>query len=323
MESAGLVPCVISDPAQFGAVAVLMGGTAAERQISLRSGAAVLEALRRKGVNAVGLDLQDDCVTPLLAGKFDRVFNIIHGRGGEDGVLQGALESLKIPYTGSGVLASALGMDKLRTKLCWIASGLPTPPWMLIANRRDLALCANRLGFPVIVKPANEGSSIGMSRAENVSELEEAWQVASKYNCDVFAEKWVVGKEYTASILTDVALPLIRLETPNSFYDFDAKYRSESTRYHCPSGLNAQDEQALRALAQNACRVIGVKGWGRVDFLVDEEANPWLIEVNTVPGMTDHSLVPMAAKAAGLSFDDLVWRILETTFEDFASSSVT
>jgi D-alanine-D-alanine ligase len=241
------------------------------------------------------------------------VFNIIHGRGGEDGVLQGALEALGIPYTGSGVLASALAMDKLRTKLCWRGAGLPTPAWMLLESADDLGRCAESLGFPVIVKPASEGSSIGMSRAENLEELRQAYEIAAQYNCQVFAEAWITGKEYTAAVLDDEPLPLIRLETPRAFYDFEAKYRSDTTRYHCPCGLDGEAEAALQALARKACRCVGVRGWGRVDLLVDGEGRPWLIEVNTVPGMTDHSLVPMAAKAAGIAFDELVWRILETS----------
>ncbi len=298
---------------EFGRVAVLMGGAAAEREVSLRSGNAVLKALLDRGVDAVGLDVGENLVEPLLQSKYDRVFNIIHGRGGEDGVLQGALEALGIPYTGSGVLASALAMDKLRTKLCWLGARLPTPGWMLLEKDDDLTRCAEQLGFPLIVKPANEGSSIGMSRAGNFDELKQAWKVAAQYNCSVFAEVWVVGKEYTAAVLNGQPLPLIRLETPNAFYDFDAKYRADTTRYHCPCGLDGQTEAALQELAVKACQVLGVKGWGRVDLLVDEENRPWLIEVNTVPGMTDHSLVPMAAKANGIEFDELVWRILETS----------
>jgi D-alanine-D-alanine ligase len=291
-----------------------MGGTAAEREISLKSGTAVLAALQRRGVDAVGLDVHGNLLETLRSQEFDRVFNIIHGRGGEDGVLQGVLETLEIPYTGSGVLASALAMDKLRTKLCWLGAEMPTPRWVILETEADLSRCAELLGFPVIVKPAAEGSSIGMSRAEHRAELEDAWRQAANYGCAVFAEAWIEGAEYTAAILDGQALPLIRLETPNAFYDFDAKYRASTTRYHCPSGLSDTDEQSLQALALQACRVLGVRGWARVDLLVDRTGNPDLIEVNTVPGMTDHSLVPMAAKAAGIDFDGLVWRILETSF---------
>jgi D-alanine-D-alanine ligase len=303
----------IDNPAEFGRVAVLMGGFAAEREVSLKSGAAVLAALLNRGVDAVGLDVGRELIQPLLDRRFDRVFNIIHGRGGEDGVLQGALDALGLPYTGSGVLASALSMDKLRTKLCWRGAGLPTPGWMRLSGEADLAVCAGTLGFPVIVKPSQEGSSIGMSRAENPAELREAWRRASQYNCAVFAETWITGAEYTAGVLDGEPLPLIRLETPHSFYDFDAKYRAETTRYHCPCGLPADRESHLQTLAVEACATLGVAGWARVDLLVDGDGRPWLIEANTVPGMTDHSLVPMAARVAGLSFDDLVWRVLETS----------
>ncbi len=303
----------VTNAREFGRVAVLMGGAAAEREVSLKSGKAVHAALLARGVDAVSLDVGKNLVEPLLASNYDRVFNIIHGRGGEDGVLQGALEVLGIPYTGSGVLASALAMDKLRTKLCWLGAGLPTPAWMLLASSQDLETCAETLGFPLIVKPANEGSSIGMSRAETLEELRRAFAVAARYDCQVFAEAWITGKEYTAAVLNDEALPLIRLETPHVFYDFDAKYRADTTRYHCPCGLDGEQEAELQSLALKACRYVGVKGWGRVDLLVDSENRPWLIEVNTVPGMTDHSLVPMAAKAAGIEFDELVWRILETS----------
>lgn len=304
----------IENPAEFGRVAVLMGGHAAEREISLLSGRAVLQALLDKGVDAHGVDVGDRLLAPLLERQYDRVFNILHGRGGEDGVLQGALEALGLPYTGSGVLASALGMDKLRTKLCWLGAGLPTPRWMRLHGEEDLPRCAEELGFPVIVKPAQEGSSIGMSRAENPVELVEAWRRASQYNCAVFAETWITGAEYTAGVLDENPLPLIRLETPHTFYDFDAKYRAETTRYHCPCGLSPEEETRLQKLAAEACETVGVSGWARVDFLVDQAGQAWLIEVNTVPGMTDHSLVPMAARVAGLSFEELVWRILESSF---------
>jgi len=304
----------VTDPQQFGRVAVAMGGTAAEREVSLISGNAVLSALLASGVDAVGCEIGANPLDALQGKGFDRVFNIVHGRGGEDGVLQALLDVLRIPYTGSQVLASALSMDKLLTKRCWLGSGLPTPRWMVLNGEEDLERCAETLGFPVMVKPAEEGSSIGMSRAGNPAELVEAWQKASPYNCEVFAEQWVFGREYTAGMLQGESLPLIRLETPHVFYDFDAKYRSSSTRYHCPSGLGPAEEASLRALALQACEAVGVRGWGRVDLLQDEAGQPWLIEVNTVPGMTDHSLVPMAAKAAGIEFDELVWRILETSF---------
>lgn len=305
--------CSVNNPADFGKVAVLMGGTAAERDVSLKSGHAVLQALLRKGVDAVGIDVTADAIRPLWGQNFDRVFNIIHGRGGEDGELQGVLNSMGLPYTGSGILASALSMDKLRTKLCWQGWHLPTPAWCLLSDDADIDRCIATLGFPVIVKPAQEGSSLGMSKAADREQLIAAWNIAKEYRCDVYAEAWVRGSEYTVAVLTDEPLPVIRLETPNAFYDYDAKYFADTTSYHCPCGLDPQREQALQQLALEACRVIGVSGWARVDVFIDAAEQPQLIEVNTVPGMTDHSLVPMAAKAAGINFDELVWRILESS----------
>jgi D-alanine-D-alanine ligase len=304
---------VFKKPEEFGRVAVLMGGTAAERTVSLRSGAAVYEALKRKGVDVIAIDVTGNPIDALLEHKVDRVFNIIHGRGGEDGVLQGVLEAMKIPYTGSGVMASALSMDKLRTKLCWQGYGLVTPRWHLLKNEDDIDPCIEKLGFPVIVKPAQEGSSIGMSKAKDRSELIKALAVAASYRCDVYAEAWVTGKEYTVAILNGEALPPIRLETPNEFYDYEAKYAATTTQYHCPCGLGQDQEDQLRKLAKTAGHVIGVKGWARVDVFIDNSGQYQLIEINTVPGMTDHSLVPMAARQAGIDFDDLVWRVLETS----------
>ncbi|MGI9212012.1 MAG: D-alanine--D-alanine ligase [Methylococcaceae bacterium] len=305
----------ITDPKQFGRVAVMMGGSSAERAISLNSGSAVLQALLRVGVEAVAMDTADsDWIDILRAGSVDRVFNMLHGPGGEDGVLQGTLESFGIGYTGSGVLASALSMDKLRTKQCWHGLGLPTPRWFELRSEHDLIACADALGFPVIVKPATEGSSIGISRADDISELEQAWQVASQHEGAIFAEAWIAGSEYTVGILKNKPLPLIRLETPRRFYDYEAKYQASNTQYHCPCGLDSSTEQRVQDLAVASCQALGVEGWGRVDIMMSEEGSPWLIEVNTVPGMTDHSLVPMAAKAYGLSFEELVWHILETSF---------
>jgi D-alanine-D-alanine ligase len=222
---------------------------------------------------------------------------------------------MHLPYTGSGVLASALSMDKLRTKWCWRGQGLPTPEWMQLRGLEDVDRCIERIGFPVIVKPAEEGSSIGMSKAQNREELIAAWHLAAEYRCDVYAEAWVVGREYTVAVLDGEALPAIRLETPHQFYDYDAKYFADSTKYHCPCGLDAPREKQLQELALAACSVVGVKGWARVDVFIDGNGMSQLIEVNTVPGMTDHSLVPMAAKAAGIGFDELVWRILETSMD--------
>jgi len=304
----------VQKPEQFGRVAVLMGGCAAERNVSLKSGAAVYEALKRKGVDAVAIDVTASPIDALAGQKFDRVFNIIHGRGGEDGVLQGVLEVLGIPYTGSRVMASALSMDKLRTKLCWQGYGLVTPQWYLLKNENDIDSCIEKLGFPVIVKPAQEGSSIGMSKAANRDELVNALRLAAEYRCDVYAEAWVTGKEYTVAVLAGEALPVIRLETPNAFYDYEAKYQATTTQYHCPCGLSQDDEGQLRKLAITASEVVGVSGWARVDVFIDASGQYQLIEINTVPGMTDHSLVPMAARQAGIDFDELVWRILETSF---------
>ncbi len=304
---------MVSKPEEFGRVAVLMGGSAAERPVSLRSGAAVYEALKRKGVDVVAIDVTGSPIEALAGQKFDRVFNIIHGRGGEDGVLQAVLEVLGIPYTGSGVMASALTMDKLRTKLCWQGYGLATPLWYLLKSENDLDACIEKLGFPVIVKPAQEGSSIGMSKAGNREELLKALKLASEFRCDVYAEAWVSGKEYTVAILDGKALPIIRLQTPNAFYDYEAKYQATTTQYHCPCGLSEDQERQLGDLAVKAGEVVGIKGWARVDVFVDDNGQYQLIEINTVPGMTDHSLVPMAAKQAGIDFEELVWRILETS----------
>jgi D-alanine-D-alanine ligase len=298
----------------FGRVAVLMGGWAAEREVSLVSGQAVLDGLLRRGVDAHGIDADPQVLSVLADGRYDRVFNVLHGRGGEDGVIQGGLDVLGLPYTGSGVLGSALGMDKYRSKLLFRSLGLPTPPFELIRSAADLAR-VEALGFPLMIKPALEGSSIGMSRVENADELQAAWRKAAEYDSHVMAEAWVEGAEYTAAVLGERALPLIRLETPHAFYDYDAKYVADDTRYLIPCGLDAAREAELQGLALAAFEAIGASGWGRVDILMDRAQRPYLIEVNTVPGMTGHSLVPMAAQAVGLSFDDLVWSILAQTLE--------
>ncbi len=302
------------NPATLGKVAVLMGGQSAEREISLKSGQAVLRALRRRDVDARAVDAGPDLLQQLAAADYDRAFVILHGRGGEDGLVQGALETLGLPYTGSGVLGSALGMDKYRCKLVWRGLGLPTPEFGLIESAADLAE-TSALSYPLMIKPVHEGSSIGMARVESPERLRDAWQAASGFDTQVLAERWVTGAEYTAAILNHEPLPLIRLETPHLFYDYRAKYEAQTTRYICPCGLDRAQEQRLQDLALRAFDAVGASGWGRVDMLVDEAGSPWLIEVNTVPGMTDHSLVPMAAKAAGLPFDELVWRILLTSRE--------
>lgn len=306
-------PLKIQNPAEFGRVAVVMGGSAAEKEVSINSGTAVFNALKRKNIDVIALDVGDNPLLALENKHIDRVFNIIHGRGGEDGVLQAVLEVMKLPYTGSGVMASALTMDKLKTKLCWRGLGLPTPEWFLLRQIDDVDACIEKLGFPVMVKPAKEGSSIGMSKADNKQQLLTAFNDAEKYDCDVYAESWVQGDEYTVAILDGEPLPVIRLETSHDFYDYDAKYKSNSTQYHCPCGLDFEQEKMLQQLALKAYQGVDVKGWGRVDVFIDANNKAQLIEVNTVPGMTDHSLVPMAAAKSGIDFDELVWRILETS----------
>ncbi len=297
---------------KMGKIAVLMGGTSAERDISLKSGRAILNALQRQGIEATAIDSAHDVVTQLTQTHFDKIFIALHGRGGEDGTIQGVLEYLGLPYTGSGVLASALAMDKYRTKLLWQGLGLPTPPCTVLHEKSDWAAVIQTLGLPLMVKPALEGSSVGISKVTTRAELKEAWETAAQFNCIVIAEQYITGKEYTAAILHDTVLPLIQLETPHAFYDFSAKYASDTqTSYICPCNLPAEQEKALQALSLKAFLSVNATGWGRVDFMVDADNKAWLIEVNTIPGMTDHSLVPMAAKVSGLSFDALVLRILE------------
>ena len=302
----------INNAAQFGRVAVLMGGTAAERDISLVSGQAVLDALLKQGVDAFGVDVGSNIVKQLSDQSFDRVFNVLHGRGGEDGVVQGLLDSMQVPYTGSGVLGSALSMDKYRTKLAWQGLGLSTPGFALLRTVDDLSAAAE-LVFPLMIKPVHEGSSIGMAYVESEAELKTAWLAASKYDSLVMAEQWITGNEYTVAILGDLLLPMIKLETENRFYDYEAKYELDTTRYLIPCGLDAQLETDFQQLAKSAFDAVGCAGWGRVDMMVDADDRPWLIEVNSVPGMTSHSLVPMAAKAVDISFEKLVWKILEQT----------
>ncbi|MGA1690518.1 MAG: D-alanine--D-alanine ligase [Sedimenticolaceae bacterium] len=302
--------------ADFGKVAVVMGGFAAEREVSLISGKAVLEGLQSKGIDAHAIDLDRDVVSTLKQGGFDRVFNVVHGRGGEDGQLSGTLDLLKMPYTGSGVLGCALAMDKYRTKQIWQSLNLPTPNYLLIESKAQLADAA-KLGFPLMLKAALEGSSIGVVKVSNEQALEAAWEEASACNSHVIAEQFVDGGgvEYTCSILGDRALPLIALHAKNDFYDYEAKYLADDTEYRVPCGLDEAKEAKIQALCLKAFKAVDAKGWGRVDVMLDQAANPWLIEVNTVPGMTSHSLVPMAAKAVGLSFADLVWEVLAQTLE--------
>lgn len=296
----------------FGKVAVLMGGRSAEREISLKSGTMVLAALRDKGVDAHAFDPQDAGLEQLIDQEFDRAFIALHGRFGEDGTVQGALEYLGIPYTGSGVMASALAMDKWRTKLLWQAAGMPTPPYELLFPDSDFPGVAARIGLPLMVKPAGEGSSIGMSKVATVENLQPAFELAAKYDSVIIAERFIDGPELTAAILAGEALPLIRLETPRVFYDYQAKYFAADTRYICPCGLPGDQEQRIQAAALDAFKLLGCSGWGRVDVMLDRGGQPYLLEVNTIPGMTDHSLVPMAARARGIAFADLVVRILES-----------
>lgn len=298
--------------ANVGRVAVLAGGASAERPVSLKSGAAVHQALRNLGVLAELVDPSETAVDALKG--FDMAFIALHGRGGEDGVIQGVLEHLSIPYTGSGVMASAVGMDKVRTKQLWKGAGLPTPAFY-VAGTADADNQQTQMGFPVMIKPAHEGSSIGMAKASDATQLAQALTTAAEFDSDVLVEAWVSGKEYTVAVLGEEALPAIRLQTPHEFYDFEAKYQSDSTEYLCPAGLSDADELALRQLALQAFRIAGCQGWGRVDVMRDERGQWQLLEVNTVPGMTDHSLVPMAAKATGRDFETLVGEILLLTVE--------
>jgi len=299
--------------AAYGRVAVVMGGRSAEREVSLQSGTAVLQALQRSGLDVIGIDADGGLLQRLLQEKVERVFIMLHGRDGEDGKLQGALDWLGLPYTGSGVLASALAMDKIRTKLLWQRLGISTPDFMQLAETSDFAAVLTQLG-PCFVKPVNEGSSIGIGGASTVVQLEEAFRKARDYDSEVVAERWIKGREYTVAILHEQVLPVIELQTDNAFYDYEAKYLSNDTRYLCPCDLSAVEALQLQELAMKAYRAVGCTGWGRVDAMRDDEGRFWLLEVNTAPGMTSHSLVPMAARAAGIDFDTLVLRILDSSF---------
>ena len=298
-------------PREFGKVAVLMGGRSAERAVSLKSGGRVLAALKARGVNAHAFDPGERAMSALVEERFDRAFVILHGRFGEDGTVQGALELLGVPYTGSGVLASALAMDKWHAKLVWQACGIPTPRAELLARDSDWQALAARLGLPLMVKPANEGSSIGMTKVKTARELAEAYALAANYDSVVIAESFVEGVELTAGILGEQPLPLIKLETPREFYDYEAKYQADDTRYLIPCGLPPDAERIVQDEALFAFKALGCSGWGRVDLMLDRSGKPYFLEVNTSPGMTDHSLVPMAARHAGMPFEDLCLRILE------------
>lgn len=303
----------MSNASKFGKVAVLLGGKSAEREVSLDSGTAVLEALVRSGVNAEAFDPQERSVTELV--NYDRAFIVLHGRGGEDGQIQGALEWLNVPYTGTGVQGSAIGMDKVKTKQVWQGSELPTAPYRIVTKDSDAADIVNALGLPLIIKPVHEGSSIGMSKVEKIEDFAEAIAKATEHDAVVMAEKWITGREYTIVVLNGQALPVIRLEPPQdvAFYDYEAKYQRNDVQYGIPCGLSEAEEQQLKALSLRAFQAVGASGWGRIDAMQDEQGNFWLLEVNTVPGMTSHSLVPKAAAAVGYSFDELCVAILEQT----------
>ncbi|WP_304057361.1 D-alanine--D-alanine ligase [Nitrosomonas communis] len=298
----------------FGKVAVLLGGRSAEREISLKSGDAVLNALLRKGINAHPFDPAHLPLEALLQQEFERAFIALHGRYGEDGSVQGALELMGLPYTGSGILASALAMDKWRTKLIWQAVGISTPRYVIIDAKSDFNEVAAYLDLPMIIKPAREGSTIGLSKIETKKDFSDAYQLAAQHDSLVLAEQFVEGRELTAAILGEMPLPLVRIEVTGELYDYHAKYLANDTRYFCPSGLPDELSQQIQAQALRAHRILGCAGWSRVDLILDKNDQPFFLEVNTSPGMTDHSLVPMAARAAGISFEDLVVKILALSY---------
>lgn len=297
----------------FGKVAVLMGGQSAERVISLRSGNAVLDALLKQGINAHKVDVGGEVAQQISLGQFDRAFIILHGRGGEDGEIQGVLNSLGIPYTGSGITGAVLSMNKALSKDIWQQMNLPTASFAHVDKTSDPQLVIDQLGLPLFVKPVNEGSSIGMTKVLKPSDLAPAIETALNYDKEVIAERWIEGDEYTVAVIQGVALPVIRLKTPNDFYDFDAKYEANTTEYHCPSGLNHDDERLCQSIALTAFKALRMHGWGRIDLMRDQQGQFYLLEANSIPGMTDHSLVPMAAKQMGWSFEQLVIKILETS----------
>jgi len=298
---------------RFGKVAVLMGGISAEREVSLKSGAAVLNGLLSRGINAHGIDANPKAIAQLTSKGFDRVFVVLHGRWGEDGVLQGALETAGLPYTGSGVLGCALAMDKVRSKQVWQSVGLPTARYRVLRSEKDLSGLIDELGLPLFLKPAREGSSVGIGKVSSKDDLLSVYRKAAEVGDDVLAEQFIAGAELTVGILNDEALPIVRMSTENEFYDYEAKYLTDDTQYFCPAGLNDELEASIRELALKAFNALGCSTWGRVDVMLNTDGEPQLLEVNTVPGMTDHSLVPMAAKATGLSFAELVEKILEST----------
>ncbi len=303
----------ITNPGAFGRVAVMLGGHSSEREVSLDSGNAVLDALTSRGIDAHGWDPAERTMPEFAAAGFERVWIALHGPGGEDGALQGLLQWLDMPYTGSGVLASAIAMDKIRSKHLFRAEGLPTPAYRVVHEHADAVLAVEQLGLPLIVKPSGQGSSVGMTKLFEVSELREAIQLALSFDESVLVEECIAGDEMTVSVLQGEALPSIRIETPRIFYDYRAKYESDRTEYHCPGTASEDEEMRYRKLALAAFATLGCSGWGRVDFMTGADGEPQILEVNTVPGMTSHSLVPMAAKQCGLDFAELCWRILETS----------
>ena len=299
----------------YGKVAVLMGGLSGERAISLKSGAAVLKALQAMNIDAHPIDVGADVFSQLIAGNFSRAFIVLHGCGGEDGTMQGALQTIEMPYTGSGVMASSICMNKIITKQLWIASNTPTADYVVLDADMQYAQVADVLGTIFIVKPSREGSSLGIHKVHNAEEFTAAVLEAQQHQGELMAEKWIDGKEYTVAVVNEQALPVIRLETTNEFYDFEAKYQSNDTQYLLPCGLDTDTEAQLKAQAQRAFLATGAQGWGRVDVMIDEQGQSWFLEVNTVPGMTDHSLVPMAAAYSGVDFNALVLQILDTSFQ--------
>ena len=310
---------VVADAAEFGRVAVMLGGHSSEREVSLDTGAAVLEALQSKGIDAHGWDPAEKTMSEFAAAGFDRVWIALHGPGGEDGALQGLLQWFDMPYTGSGVMASAIAMDKVRSKHLFRAAGIPTPDYAVVASREEASIAAEKIGFPLIVKPSGQGSSVGMSKVFERSELNDAVDVALKYGNVALLETCIAGEEFTVGVLQGRALPSIRISTPRVFYDYRAKYESDRTEYICPGTDDDADEAVYAELAEAAFAELGCAGWGRVDFMTGEDGQPLVLEVNTVPGMTSHSLVPMAAKQTGIDFAELCWRILETSFDGEAS----
>jgi D-alanine-D-alanine ligase len=312
---------VVNSVAEFGRVAVMLGGTSAEREVSLNTGAAVLAALQSRGVDAHAWDPAEKPLAEFAVAGFDRVWIALHGTGGEDGALQGALQWFGIPYTGSGVMASALAMDKIRSKHLFEAAGIPTPEYAVIRHEADAVLAAEALGFPMILKPSRQGSSVGMSKVFEQEDLADAVALALEYSDVALAERCIIGDEFTVAVLQGMALPTIRIETPRVFYDYRAKYESDRTEYHCPGTGDAETEALYAGIALAAFREIGCAGWGRVDFMTGEDGQPKVLEINTVPGMTSHSLVPMAARQAGIDFEELCWRILETSVSDYMQTS--